>query len=309
MKGDPHKVVVLGAGLIGAGWAALFALCGWRVVVVDPAKSASDRVVAMIEQARPVLERLGKTANITASVNVIAKADDNVKGAVLVQEALPERLELKQRVLTALEDLISPKTLIASSASGLVPTQLQTGLRHPGRLLIAHPCNPPWLMPVVELVGGRDTTPAALDQAEVIYRTLGKQPVRLCREVPGHLLNRLQAALWREAVYLVAEGYASVADVDTAVTQGLGARWACCGPHEVFHLAGAERGMDGFLDNLGDAVESWWRELGDPVLDASTRAALVVGMDQAVTGKSVTELAQRRDARMLRVLAALGAEC
>ncbi|MCH2557589.1 MAG: 3-hydroxyacyl-CoA dehydrogenase NAD-binding domain-containing protein [Alcanivorax sp.] len=306
MTGDARHAVVLGAGLIGAGWAALFALRGWRTTVIDPAPDAGARVAAMLDRAAPVLERLGAGrphAGLTPTV--IGAPDASLADAVLVQEALPEQPALKQRALIALEPWIADHTLIASSSSGLLPSQLQAGLRHPQRLLVAHPCNPPWLMPVVELVGGRDTDPAVLDRAEALYRALGKRPLRLRREVPGHLLNRLQVALWREAVHLVAQGYASVADVDAAVTDGLGARWACCGPHRIFHLAGAEQGIAGFLNNLGDAVEDWWRDLGAPTLDAATREALIDGMDQAVAAQPVALLAEQRDERMVRVLEAL----
>ncbi|MBL7249371.1 3-hydroxyacyl-CoA dehydrogenase NAD-binding domain-containing protein [Alloalcanivorax sp. C16-2] len=305
MAAPVYSTAVLGAGLIGAGWAALFALRGWPVVVVDPAPDAGERVTAMIERARPVLDRLGLLAGQPATPTVIPTPGPTLRDVVLVQEALPEQPALKREALLALESWIGADALIASSSSGLMPSQLQAGLRHPERLLIAHPCNPPWLMPVVELVGGGATGPATLDRAEALYRALGREPVRLRREVPGHLLNRLQAALWREAVYLVAEGYATVADVDTAVTRGLGARWACCGPHEIFHLAGADRGLAGFLEQLGPAVEDWWRDLGEPTLDAATRDALIAGMDQAAAGRGVTALAERLDALMPKVLEAL----
>ncbi len=302
MSEQSYPVAVLGAGLIGAGWAALFALRGWPVVVVDPAPNAGERVNAMIERARPVLARLGQLAGQPATPEVISTPGPCLHKVVLVQEALPEQPSLKARALSELEKWIGADVLIASSSSGLLPSGLQAGLCHPERLLIAHPCNPPWLMPVVELVGGRKTKPDALDRAEKLYRALDREPVRLRGEVPGHLLNRLQAALWREAVHLVAEGYASVADVDTAVTRGLGARWACCGPHEIFHLAGADRGLAGFLDQLGPAVEGWWRDLGEPTLDAVTRETLIAGMEQAAAGRSVAALSERRDVLMPKVL-------
>jgi carnitine 3-dehydrogenase len=141
-----------------------------------------------------------------------------------------------------------------------------------------------------------------MDRAEAFYRALGKQTVRLQREATGHLVNRLQAALWREAVHLVAEGHATVADVDRAVTEGLGARWTVCGPHAIFHLSGGAQGMAGFLDRLGPAVESWWADLGQPTLDAATRAKLIAQMQDAAQGRSTEAMAQARDEHMLRVM-------
>jgi carnitine 3-dehydrogenase len=169
-------------------------------------------------------------------------------------------------------------------------------------MLIAHPCNPAYLMPLVELVGGTATAPEALDRAEQFYRALGKDTVRLQREATGHLVNRLQAALWREAVHLVAEGYASVADVERAVTQGLGPRWTVCGPHTIFHLAGGPDGMAGFLDRLGPAAESWWASLGTPKLDDATRAKLIAQMATFAAGKSTEQLAAERDKQIVDVM-------
>lgn len=299
----PAPLAVIGAGLIGAGWAALFALRGHPVRVADPAPGARRLVLDTLEAARPVMAALGQLAAHPTVPEVVAEVDTAVAGAALVQEALPEDLALKHRVYARIEAAVAADVPIASSSSGLLPSALQRGMRHPQRLLVAHPCNPPYLMPVVELVGGDATAPAVLDRADAFYRSLGKRTVRLQREITGHLINRLQAALWREAVHLVAEGYAGVADVDRAVTEGLGARWAVCGPHEIFHLAGGADGMAGFLDRLGPAVEAWWDTLGAPALDAATRARLIDGMNAAAAGRTVGELAAERDRRMLALLA------
>lgn len=295
-------VVVIGAGLIGAGWAALFALRGHRVIVVDPAADARDRVIDMLVRARPVMAALGQLAAEVSEPGIVGVIDAAIADAILVQEALPEDLALKQRAYAQIEKVVAPGVPIASSSSGLLPSALQRGMAHPERLLIAHPCNPPYLMPVVELVGGEHTAAGVLDQAERFYRGLGKQIVRLQREITGHLINRLQAALWREATHLVAQGYAEVADVDRAVTEGLGARWAVCGPHEIFHLAGAAEGMSGFLTRLGPAIEAWWQTLGEPVLDERTRTRLIDSMADAAGGRSVAEMAAERDRRMIEIL-------
>lgn len=300
---DPHSpIAVLGAGTIGAAWAAFFALAGREVRVADPAPDAAARIDAMLARARPAMQALGTLSPAPTQPRLCASIAEAVAGVGAIQEALPEQLALKRAAYAEVEAAAPADALLMSSSSGLLPSALQAGLRHPGRLLIAHPCNPAYLMPLVELVGGPATAPAALDSAEAFYRALGKQTVRLQREAVGHLVNRLQAALWREAVHLVAEGYATVADVDRAVTEGLGARWTVCGPHTIFHLSGGAEGMAGFLQRLGPAVESWWNDLGTPRLDAATRDQLVAQMQQAAAGRSPEQLSAARDAHMLRVL-------
>jgi len=297
-------VAVIGAGTIGAGWAAFFSLSGREVRVLDTSDSAPAQVAAMLERARPTMQALGRLSANATLPTVTKSIQEAVAGAVHIQETLPEDLALKHRVYAAVEASADATAIIASSSSGLQPSALQAGLRHPERLVVAHPCNPPYLMPLVEIVGGQQTAPWALDATEAFYQALGKQTVRLRREVTGHIINRLQAALWREAVHLVANGYASVADVDRAVTEGLGARWAVCGPHTIFHLSGGAEGMAGFLERLGPAVETWWADLGAPVLDDTTRKALVDGMTEAAQGRSPADMAQERDRRVIPVIAA-----
>jgi carnitine 3-dehydrogenase len=296
-------VAVLGAGTIGAGWAAFFALSGLDVRVLDPAESAVAAITLALDRARPVMAALGLLSPTPTVPRVTPDMASAVTGAVHVQDALPEQLELKRTMLAEVEAHVAVDTLIASSSSGLQPSLMQHGMRHPERFVIAHPCNPPYLMPVVEIVGGSQTAPWAIEAAKAFYEGLGKQVIVLRREVTGHLINRLQAALWREAVHLVAEGYASVEDVDLAVTAGLGARWAVCGPHQIFHLSGGDAGMQGFLDRLGPAVQSWWADLGTPTLNAATCKALVDGMNEASNGRSVADMATERDRRMIQVLA------
>lgn len=299
---DQAPIAVLGAGVIGAAWAAFFALAGREVRVADPAPDAQQRLDDMLARARPAMQALGLLAEHPTLPRLCAGIEEAVAGAGAIQEALPEQLELKRRAYRAVEAAAPADALLMSSSSGLMPTLLQEGLAHPQRLLIAHPCNPAYLMPLVELVGGQATSADTMDRAEAFYRALGKQTVRLQREATGHLVNRLQAALWREAVHLVAGGYATVADVDRAVTEGLGARWTVCGPHAIFHLSGGPRGMEAFLERLGPAVESWWADLGQPTLDADTRAKLIAQMQDAAAGRSTETMAQERDAHMLRVM-------
>jgi carnitine 3-dehydrogenase len=303
-KFRPGPVAVIGAGTIGAGWAAFFALRGLVVRVVDPAPTAAASVARMLRRAHPVMQALGLVSPAATQPVVSAKLGAAMRDVVHVQEVLPEDLALKQRLYAEVEAAAPADAIIASSSSGLLPSRLQEGMRHPERLLVAHPCNPPYLMPLVELVAGQHTSTDVMAEAEAFYRALGKQTVRLRREIPGHLANRLQAALWREAVHLVAEGYASVRDVDRVITEGLGARWAVCGPHEIFHLSGGEEGMAGFLDRFEPAVSSWWADLGAPVLDGPTCQKLVAGMHEAAGGRRVSALVEERDRRLPPVLAA-----
>jgi carnitine 3-dehydrogenase len=294
-------ILILGGGTIGAGWAACFAAAGARTLVCDPDPAAAGRLAEIQNKAHPVLQALGLPSEQDSAPEIIPGLADLNAPVDFVVEALPERMALKTAALAALEDVIPADTVIASSSSGLSVSDMQTGMRHPDRLVIGHPCNPPYLMPVVELVGGAATAPWALDRAAAIFQALGKRVLRLNRELPGHLVNRLQAALWREAVHLAAEGVASVGDIEAAITKGLGPRWAVVGPTEIFHLAGGPGGIAKFFDDLGDEVERWWESLGDPRLDSATRAILTEGM---AASKPPEELAAHRDAMVPRVIAA-----
>jgi len=298
-----EPIAVVGAGTIGAGWAAFFALKGQRVQVYDPAPSAPELVARTLERARPVMAALGQLAANPTTPRVCADVAIAVEGARHVQESLPEDLDLKRRVYAQIEAIARPDAVLASSSSGLLPSVLQQGMLHPQRMLVVHPNNPPYLMPLVEVVAGRCTAPTVVDSTVALFDTLGKRTIVLKREVTGHLFNRLQAALWREAVHLVSKGYASVEDVDRAVTEGLGARWMVCGPLEILHLAGGDAGLAGALDSLGPALTAWWDDLGQPQLDAATRQTLIEGMNDALKGRPYAERASRRDRLLTPLLA------
>lgn len=289
------RVAVIGGGLIGAGWAAAFAGVGLETRVVDPDPAASDRVAATWEQARAVLARLGNLADGAGPPVVVATFPQD--GADLVQEALPESLDLKQRVLADVEQRVGPETVIASSSSSFTADAIAAGLARPDRLLIGHPCNPPYLMPVVEIAGGTATSADAMARARAIYEAMGKTVLALKKPVAGHLVNRLQAALWREAVHLVATGAASLEDTERAVTEALAPRWCRLGPMSVFALAGAERGMAGFLEALGPQFQALFDDLGAPVLDADTCRAIAEAYEAADL-PPLAGIAADRDATM-----------
>ncbi|WP_417769423.1 3-hydroxyacyl-CoA dehydrogenase NAD-binding domain-containing protein [Stappia sp.] len=289
------RVAVIGGGLIGAGWAAAFAGAGCQTLVVDPDPGASARVAATWEQARAVLARLGNLAEEAEPPAVVTTFP---QGRVdLVQEALPENLDLKRRVLADVEQGSGPETVIASSSSSFTADAIAVGLKRPDRLLIGHPCNPPYLMPVVEIAGGSATSPDAMAMARAIYEAMGKTVLELKKPVAGHLVNRLQAALWREAVHLVATGAASLEDTERAVTEALAPRWCRLGPMSVFALAGAERGMAGFLEALGPQFQALFDDLGAPELDAETCRAIAEAYEAADL-PSLARIAADRDATM-----------
>lgn len=299
---NDKRIAVIGAGLIGSGVAALFSLSGFNVKVFDSDGNAQANVDTCVDDAQAVMTGLGLLSVDAKKPKFYTVLDECVEGADFIIESLPEDIKIKEYMYQRLESLVAGDTVIMSCSSGLLPTKLQETLHAPERFLIAHPCNPPYLMPLVELVPGNKTTASTLDKAEALFLGVGKKVIRLTREVPGHLVNRLQAALWREAVYLVQEGYASVSDVDRAITDGLGPRWAVCGPHKVFHFAGGSEGIQGFLNRLGPAIEHWWGTLGNPVLDETTSSLLVEGMEVAMQDCSLKDELEKRDTQIVRIL-------
>ena len=299
-----RRVAVIGAGTIGASWAALFLSRGLEVVVSDPAPGAREATQALISAAWPVLTQLGGEDWIDPTAwrfepDPVAA----VAGADFVQENAPERYEVKQKLFPALDAVLPPEVVIASSSSGLLASRISEGCRHRGRCIIGHPFNPPHLIPLVEVVGGAHGSRAAIDHAMAFYRWLGKHPIEIRKEVPGHVANRLQAALWREAIHLVAEGVASVEDIDAAVSEGPGLRWALMGQHMTFHLGGGAGGLGHFMHHLLPAVETWWDDLGAPVMTQELQAALVEGVEAEAAGRSMADLAQRRDALLTQIVA------
>jgi carnitine 3-dehydrogenase len=300
-----ERVAVLGAGTIGASWTAQFLARGLAVAVHDPASDYAARVRAFVENAWPTLERLGLSA--AADPTQISFHDDPaaaVEGVALVQESGPENLEIKRRMFGAIEAGLAPDAVVASSTSGLRPSELQAGRAHPERYVVGHPFNPPHLIPLVEVVGGRATDPAVVDWTVAFYAALGKRPIKIMREVPGHVANRMQVALYREAIHLVLEDVASIEDVDAAIAYGPGLRWALMGPHMAHHLAGGRGGLRHLLEHIGPGIERWWNDLGRPDLTPAVIDQLVVAFGQAET-RSIQQLEAERDALLVALLETL----
>jgi 3-hydroxybutyryl-CoA dehydrogenase len=304
-SGDVRHVAVLGGGLIGRSWSALFLAAGRPVAVYDPDPETEERVRDAVGTAWPVLRTLGlaRADEPTAELTFCDDPRAAVEGAQFVQESVPERLDLKHELYAAAEPVLAADAVLASSASGLTLTELQGGWSDPSRLVLGHPFNPPHLIPLVEVMGNERTGPGLVDIARRFYESVGKVTIEVRREVPGHVANRLQAALWREAIHLVNEGVATVADVDTAVSSGPGLRWAVMGPSTLFHLGGGDGGLAAFCERYGESFNRWWDDLGQPRLDDATASRLVEGLS-AVTAGSAHELEATRDARLAAVIAA-----
>ena len=305
MNDTIETIAVLGAGTIGASWTALFLAQGLAVRVYDPSPSLESDVRAYVETAWPSLERLGLARR--GSPDGVSFHDDPraaVVGAQFVQESVPERLEIKHATYRAIEPALAPEAIVATSASGLLVREMQQGFEDPARFLLAHPFNPPHLIPLVELLGNDKTDPAAVDRAAALYEACGKTTIRLHKEVPGHVANRLQAALWREAIHLVLDGVASLEDVDKAVAAGPGLRWAVMGPHMLFNLAAGGDGMSAFCERYGPSFHRWWDDLGAPRLTDPVAKRLVDGLAEAAQGRGLPEIAAARDDRLVRILQA-----
>lgn len=301
-----EKTAVLGGGVIGSSWTALFLAAGKDVCVFDIDDQAPAAVTRYIERAWPTLLELGlaqegRYGNLSFAETIEAAVDQ----ADFVQENLPERIDVKLEAFGKIEPHLKDTCIVASSASGLMVREMQAGWQDSSRFVLGHPFNPPHLIPLVEVIGNEQTAPEALDAAEMFYAEVGKVTIRLNKEVPGHVANRLQAALWREALHLVKEGVASVEDVDTAVWAGPGLRWGAMGPHMLFHLGAGEGGMAAFCARYAESFHRWWDDLGDPRLDENIGALLAVGLEDEAGGQSLEKLGAARDALILAHLKAV----
>jgi len=300
-------VAVIGAGTIGASWAAYFLARGLSVAASDPAPDAEAFLRGYVANAWPTLQRLGLAEGATPErLRFVRDPVAALEGAEFVQESAPEREAMKIELFERLDRALPPEVILASSSSGLLISRIAQRCRHPERTVIGHPFNPPHVIPLVEVVGGERTAPEAVERAIAFYREIGKRPIHVRKEVTGHLVNRLQAALWREAVHLVAEGVASVADVDAGIAYGPGLRWAIMGPHLTFHLAGGVGGMAHFMPHLGvPQAKEWWPALGNPELTPALQQQIIDGVADEAHGRDIPALAAERDKCLIAILEAL----
>src|ERR1700677_723485 len=275
-----RRVAIIGTGVIGASWTALFLANGLDVVATDVAPGAEAALKRFVAAAWPALQRLGLASGASQNrLSFTAALTDAVKDVDLVQENGPEKIDFKKTLYRQLDELLHPSVIIASSSSGLTMSEIQSGCpTHPERCVIGHPFNPPHLVPLVEIVGGAKTSEDTIRRAADFYRALGKRTIRLHKEVPGHVANRLQAALWREIVYLISEGVVDVADADTAVCWGPGLRWGVMGPTLLFHLGGGQGGIEHFFDQFTGPMTAWWKVLGNPEITPQLRQVVTAGV-------------------------------
>jgi carnitine 3-dehydrogenase len=285
-------VAVVGTGTVGASWAAYFLARGLDVVATDPGPDAEATLRRLIHQDWPALEALGLAPGASPDrVRFVTGVAEAVDGAGWVQESAPEREELKIELLAAIDAACPPEVVVASSSSGLLISRIVAGTRHPERCVIGHPFNPPHLMPLVEVVGGAETSEAVVDAAMDFYRAIGKHPIRIRREVVGHVANRIQAAIFREALHLLKEGVASVTDIDAAVRNGPGIRWALMGPFLVDHLA--------------EPYNTWFADLGQPMITPEDSEEIIEGVRHEVAGRPMADLVAKRDEALVQLLSSI----
>jgi carnitine 3-dehydrogenase len=291
-----QTVAVVGTGVIGAGWAAHFLRMGYDVVAWDPGPGAAERLAALVDGAWPVLERLGMRPGAgRGRLRFAGSLAEAAGGAEFVQESAPEVLDTKVALLAELDAVTPPGVVIGSSTSGFMMSDMAAQTKTPGRFVVGHPFNPPYLIPLVEIVGGRRTDQAAVAWAEEFYAAIGKVCLTMDREVPGFVGNRLQEALWREALHMIDSGQATVQQIDDAISYGPGLRWALMGPMLTYHLGGGQGGMAHMLDHFGPALLQPWTRLSAPELTPRLRDLVVTGVGESVGDVPVQQLQRRRD--------------
>ena len=303
------KAAIIGAGVIGGGWAARFLLHGWDVAIFDPSAGARSRLRTVVEAARRSLPRLYDAAlPDEGGLSEAATLGEAVEGADWIQESVSEDLALKRRLYAEIPVGAGGDAPIASSTSGFKPSTLAEGFAQASRLLVCHPFNPVYLLPLVEVVPSERTAAAIVDRAMEVLESLGMRPLRVRREIDAHIADRLLEAMWREALWLVRDGVATTGEIDAVIRYGFGPRWAQMGLFESYRIAGGDAGMRHFLAQFGPALQWPWSRLTDvPELSDELIETIARQSDEQAAGTSVQELEQRRDANLVAIFRALKA--
>src|SRR6201993_573559 len=300
-----RNIAIVGTGVIGASWAALYLARGFNVTATDPAPNAEENLRKFIDAAWKELTVIGLSPN--ASREHLRFTTDTKKAlgdADFVQENGPERPEFKMKLFADMDAATPHDSIIASSSSGLTMSVMQSECKHPERCVIGHPFNPPHVIPLVEIVAGAKTSPQTVEQALSFYASIGKKPIHVRKEVVGHVANRLQGALYREIVYLIEQGVLDVTDADAAVCWGPGLRWGVMGPSLLFHLGGGQGGMQHFLEHLSGPLATWWKDLGKITeFSSEAKQTIIEGVRKEAGDRSISELERERDAMLLELLA------
>ena len=299
-----NRIAIVGTGVIGASWAALYLARGFDVIATDPAPNAEANLRHYVDTAWEELEVLGLSPKASRGrLSFTLNMKEAVSGADLIQENGPERKDFKIKLFADMDDASPSDSLIASSSSGLTMSVMQSACKHPERCVIGHPFNPPHVIPLVEIVGGEKTSPEAIQQAISFYSSIGKKPIYLRKEVVGHVANRLQAALYREIVYLIEQGVVDVADADTAVCWGPGLRWGVMGPNLLFHLGGGANGIHHFMEQFTGPLSTWWKDLGTITeFSPEVTQTIIDGTLAEAGNRSIEQLEQERDEALLGLL-------
>jgi carnitine 3-dehydrogenase len=307
-RGAGQRLAVIGAGVIGSGWAARALARGLEVVAWDPAPGVEGRLRAAVKNAWPALKVVGlRDGASPRRLTFASDLDSAVDGADFVQESGPEEEPLKRSLLAQIDRVARPGVVIASSSSGLLPTRIQARCRHPERVVIGHPFNPVYLLPLVEVVAGRRTSASTVKKASTFYRSLGMRPLHVKQEIEGYISDRLQEAIWREALHLIADGVATTREIDDAIVYGPGLRWAFMGAFLSLHLAGGDRGMRHALEQFGPTLKLPWTKLRAPALTPELFRRVVDGTTAQADGRSVKQLERWRDEQLIRIMSVTGA--
>jgi len=298
-----RRIAIVGTGVIGASWAAQYLARGFDVVATDPAPNAEANLRKYVDEAWPVLTTIGLSRGAARErLSFTSNMKTALSEADLVQENGPERPDFKIKLFADMDDATPPDSIIASSSSGITMSVMQSGCKRPERCVIGHPFNPPHIIPLVEVVGGAKTSPAAIQQAMAFYAAIGKKPILLHKELPGHVGNRLQAALYREVMHLIQQGVLSVADADDAVSWGPGLRWGVMGPSLQWHLGGGTGGIEHFMEHLMDPLAGMIKTLGTPEITPDLKRTIVEGVLQEAGRRSVEQLAHEEDELLVGLL-------
>ncbi len=298
-------VAVVGTGVIGASWVAYLLGQGLTVNATDPSPGARERLLETVDRLWESVQAIGLVPGASkANLRFFDVLEDALRDADFVQENGPENLDLKIALFKQMDAVLDADVVLASSSSGLLISKVQSACRHPQRVVLGHPFNPPHLIPLVEVIGGEATSADTVQFTMDFYRSIGKKPVHPRKEVKGHIANRLQAALWREAFHLIDQGVASVEDIDIAISHGPGLRWSLLGPFMNLHLSGGAGGMEHLLDHLGGPIESWWDDLGSPSITPELKRKVVHGVNEVLAKKPQSGFEPERDRLLVDLLSA-----
>src|SRR5262245_51199641 len=298
-----RRIAVVGTGVIGASWSAFYLAHGFDVIATDPAPNAEVNLRKYVDEAWPLLTSIGLSERASrARLTFTANLQDALSAADFVQENGPERPDFKMKLFADMDAATPVDSIIASSSSGITPSVMQTNCAHPERVLVGHPFNPPHVIPLVEVVGGAKTSPEAVARAMAFYSSIGKKAIRLNKELPGHVANRLQSALYREVLYLIEQDVLSVEDADDAVSYGPGLRWGVMGPSLQWHLGGGQGGIEHFMEHLLPGMVQMWKLLGTPTVTPQLQQTLAAGVLQEAAGRSVEQLGQDENETLVALL-------